>query len=108
MHAADLGDGLVLRRATPADADAVATFVAVVLRGQDAAEPSPAMGAWGHDLVSGRHPSVRAEDCFLVTETTTGTIVSCATLIPQQWSFGGVGLDVGPPRSRRWRPDARP
>ena len=32
MNAATLGDGLVLRRATPADADALATFVADVLR----------------------------------------------------------------------------
>jgi predicted N-acetyltransferase YhbS len=97
MNAPELGDGLVLRRATPADADAVATFVADVLRGQDAAEPSPAMGAWMHDLVSGRHPGVRAEDCFLITDTTTGAVVSCATLIPQQWSFGSVVLDVGQP-----------
>ena len=97
MRTSDLGDGLVLRRATPADAEAVAAFVADVLRGQDAAEPSPAMGAWSHDLVSGRHPGVRAEDCLLVTETATGAIVSCATLIAQQWSFGGVALDVGQP-----------
>jgi hypothetical protein len=41
---AALGEGLVLRRAAPADADAVAAFVADVLRGQDAAEPSPGMG----------------------------------------------------------------
>ncbi|HUF93161.1 MAG TPA: GNAT family N-acetyltransferase [Candidatus Limnocylindria bacterium] len=96
MTTADLGDGLVLRRATPADTGAVAAFVADVLRGQDATEPSPAMGAWSHDLVSGRHPGVRAGDCRMVTET-TGAIVSCATLIAQQWSFGGVAVDVGQP-----------
>jgi predicted N-acetyltransferase YhbS len=92
-----LGEGLVLRRATPADADAVAEFVADVLRGQDAAGPSPAMGAWVHDLVSGCHPNVRPQDCMLVTEAATGSIVSCATLISQQWSFGGVRVDVGQP-----------
>jgi hypothetical protein len=97
MKTGDVGDGLVLRRATTGDADAVATFVADVLRGQDAAEPSPAMGAWIHDLVSGRHPGVRAEDCLLITDTATGAIVSCATLISQQWSFGGVRVDVGQP-----------
>lgn len=97
MNAADVGDGLVLRRATVADAQAVATFVADVLRGQDAAEPSAAMGAWIEDLVSGRHPGVRAEDCFLITDKPAGAIVSCATLVSQQWSFGGVRIDVGQP-----------
>lgn len=97
MNAAEVGDGLVLRRATAGDAEALAVFVADVLRGQDAAEPSTAMGAWIHDLVSGRHPHVRAEDCFLVTDKPTGAIVSCATLISQQWSFGGVRVDVGQP-----------
>src|SRR5688572_24180779 len=102
-----LGEDLLLRRAAPADADAVAAFVADVLRGQDAAEPSPAMGAWIHDLVSGRHPAVRAEDCLLVTDEATGAIVSCATLISQQWSFGGVRLDVGQPELIGTRADYR-
>ena len=97
VSVAPLDDGLVLRRATAADAEALAVFVADVLRAQDAAEPSTAMGAWIHDLVSGRHPGVRAEDCFVVTDALTGAIVSCATLISQQWSFGGVRIDVGQP-----------
>jgi hypothetical protein len=97
MNVAAVGDGLVVRRATADDAEPVAVFVADVLRRQDAPEPSTAMGAWVHDLVSGRHPSVRAEDCFLVTDKPTGAIVSCATLISQQWSFGGVRVAVGQP-----------
>ncbi|HUF90852.1 MAG TPA: GNAT family N-acetyltransferase, partial [Candidatus Limnocylindria bacterium] len=91
-----LGEDLVLRRATPADAEAVTAFVADVLRGQDSAEPSPAMGAWVHDLLSGHHPVVRAGDCRLITDT-AGGIVSCATLIAQEWSFGGVAVGVGQP-----------
>jgi len=37
----ELGDGLVLRRGTAADADALAEFNADVLRYQDAPDPSP-------------------------------------------------------------------
>jgi hypothetical protein len=37
----DLGGGLVLRRGTPADAEALAAFNADVLRPQDAPDPDP-------------------------------------------------------------------
>ena len=41
-----LGDDLVLRVATPADADAMAVFNADILRMQDSAEPQASLGEW--------------------------------------------------------------
>jgi hypothetical protein len=93
----DLGDGLVLRRAAPADAEAMAAFVGSMLRGQDAEAPSPAMAAWARDLMEGRHPSFRPEDATVVIDRGTGALVSCLHLLSHTWSYGGVPIAVGQP-----------
>src|SRR6266550_755436 len=61
----ELGDGLVMRRATEADAERLGQFNADVLRGQDAPDPAPWMDAWTRDLVGGRHPSFRADSALI-------------------------------------------
>ena len=48
----DLGDGLVLRRSTPADADALADFNAVVHSDDGAEKPDEKLGAWTRDLLT--------------------------------------------------------
>lgn len=103
----DLGDGLVLRRATAADADAVAVFNADYLRFQDAPEPSPVMAAWTRDLLSGRHPTFRPENATIVEDTRRGAIVSSIMLVPQTWAFGGVRIGVGQPELIATHPDYR-
>ena len=90
----DLGDGLVLRRATAAGAEPMAAFVGSVLRAQDGDGPSLAMAAWERDLMEGRHPSFRPADATLVVDG-TGAIVSCLHLVSQTWSYGGVPIEVG-------------
>src|SRR5439155_985847 len=59
----ELGDGLVLRTSTPADAEAMAAFVGDVLRAQDSDEPNRHLAAWTRDLHQGRHPSFRPAGC---------------------------------------------
>lgn len=73
----DLGDGLVLRRATVDDEEPLAAFVGSVLRAQDGDEPNPHMTAWTRDLIGGRHPSFRPGDATVVVDDRTGAIVSC-------------------------------
>jgi len=92
-----LGDGLVLRASTAADAEALATFVGDVLRAQDSDEPSRGLAAWTRDLHEGRHPTFRPGDCTIVVEAATGAIVSCLHLIAQTWTYGGVPIAVGQP-----------
>ena len=89
-----LDDGLTLRRATPADADALVAFHAWIQRENDAAEPSPSVAAWVRDLMSIPHPTFSPAD-FTIVETTTGEIVSSQCLISQTWSFGGIPVGVG-------------
>jgi GNAT superfamily N-acetyltransferase len=91
----DLGDGLLLRRATPADTDALADFDAQIFCDRDTGEPSERMRAWVCDLMSGALPTFRPEDFTLVEDTRTGAIVSSLNLIPQTWTYEGIPFKVG-------------
>lgn len=89
-----LGDGLRLRRATAADAEALAAFNGRVHAhgGWD-----PAAAVWTRDLLRGDHPTLTGGGVLLVEETASGAIVSSACLIPQTWSYGGIAFGVGRP-----------
>src|SRR5918999_6498346 len=93
----DLGDGLTLRSATPGDADALAEFNADVLRAQDAADPAPWMADWTRDLITGRHPTFRADSALIVENTRAKKIVSSMVLLSHTWTYAGVPLAVGQP-----------
>jgi hypothetical protein len=82
----DLGEGLVLRTATMADAEPLAAFVGDVLRPQDSDTPSAPLTAWTRDLLEGRHPSFAPEDATVVVDSRTGAVVSCLYLISQTWA----------------------
>ncbi|MCJ7751363.1 MAG: GNAT family N-acetyltransferase [Armatimonadetes bacterium] len=93
----DLGDGLVLRRATPADTEALARFNCAVHCGPGSGEPPEATAAWVRDLMSGNHPTFSPGDFTVVEDTGSGEIVSSLNLISQTWSYGGVKFGVGRP-----------
>src|SRR5947207_7816223 len=103
----ELGDGLVLRASTAADAGAMAAFVGDVLRAQDSDEPNRPLAAWTRDLHEGRHPSFRPGDCTIVAEAATGAIVSCLHLIAQTWTYGGVPIAIGQPELIGTLPERR-
>ncbi|MGN6673180.1 MAG: GNAT family N-acetyltransferase [Thermomicrobiales bacterium] len=92
-----LGDNLVLRRATPADADALATF-----NGQMHAWPNPSdfndsIAVWTRDLLRGNHPTTGPDDILVVEDTAVDKIAATTCLISQTWSYGGVPFKVGRP-----------
>src|SRR5262245_43032 len=91
----NLGDGLILRRTTAADAEALAAFNADQLRGQDSAVPWEPIAVWTRDLLGGRHPTFKPEDGLVVEEKATGAIVSSMLLISQRWDYGGAPMHVG-------------
>jgi len=93
----DLGDGLLLRRATAADTEALVAFTSDVLRYQDAPEPDVYIAAWARDLLSGGHPTVSAQDFVVVEDQRRRRIVSCAGLIAQTWLYDGIPIGVGNP-----------
>ena len=93
----DLGHGLILRAGTPADSEALATFNADVIRGQDMQEPQASLGEWTRDLMEGRHPVATAADATIVEDTADGAIVSATIHLSHSWSYGGVRIPVGQP-----------
>jgi hypothetical protein len=103
----DLGDGLVLRRATQADTQALADFDAQIHRDRGMEEPNPRVRAWVQDLMSETHPTFRPEDFTLVEDTRTGAIVSSLNLISQTWAYEGIPFKVGRPELVGTHPDYR-
>lgn len=93
----ELGDDLILRRATKADAGALAAFNCEIHCTPGSEESPQAMAAWTRDLMSGRHPTFKPRDCTVVEEVERGGIVSAVCLIPQTWSYEGIKLGVGLP-----------
>ncbi|HET9912346.1 MAG TPA: GNAT family N-acetyltransferase [Anaerolineales bacterium] len=91
----DLGNGLVMRRSTRADADALAEFNGRI-HGENALD-TQRVAAWTHDLLARPHPTMQPEDFTIVEETATGRIVSSMNLIPQTWTYEGIEFRVGRP-----------
>ena len=103
----DLGGGLVMRHATPADADQIATHNSWVHTSYGATEPDLATTAWTLDLFKGNHPTFRVEDFLVVEDTSTGKIASTMNWISQVWSYSGVPFKVGRPELVGTHPDYR-
>ena len=101
----DLGDGLVLRFASPADAEEFVDFNAAVLGDDDA--PVALIADWTRDLFDLPHPTFRIDDVTVVEDTATGRIMSALFLIAQVWSYAGVPTAVGQPELIGTHPDYR-
>jgi hypothetical protein len=93
----DLGDGLVLRRGTLADAEALSSFNARLHGSPDGSKADERIGTWTRDLVERPHPTFSAADFTIVEDTGTGAIVSTCNLISQRWSYAGIPFGVGRP-----------
>jgi hypothetical protein len=102
-----LGDGLVLRRATADDTEALVTFHADVHREPDTEEPEEYVAAWVRDLMARPHPTFSPDDFTIVEDIHTGEIVSSLCLISQTWTYEGIGFGVGRPELVGTRPDYR-
>jgi hypothetical protein len=103
----NLGDGLILRRATVDDTDRLAAFHAAVHSDAGPQSPDEGVRAWVRDLMSGRHPTFRPNDFCLVEESRSGDVVSSLCLISQTWSYDGVPFGVGRPELVGTRSDYR-
>ena len=91
----DLGDGLVLRRATLEDAEQLCSFNGSI-HGDDE-DDARRVAAWTRDLCVSPPPNYSVGDFTIVEDTHTGKIVSSMDLISQTWSYAGVEFGVGRP-----------
>lgn len=103
----DLGEGLMLRQATPDDGETIATFNAHVHQHEDVNEPDERVGAWARDLIERPHPTFRPSDFTIVEDVSTGAIVASLNLISQTWSYAGIEFNVGRPELVGTDPDFR-
>jgi hypothetical protein len=91
-----IDEDLILRYATPADGEALAKF-----NGEVHADPeedfAEFIAVWVRELMSGNHPTTKAEDFTLVENVKTGEIVSSLCLIDQTWAYEGIEFPVGRP-----------
>jgi len=90
----DLGDGLVMRRSTPEDADALAEFNRAIH--SDNEQDGQCLADWTRDLLTA-HPTFHPNDFTVIEESATGRIVSTMNLISQTWSYEGIKFGVGRP-----------
>jgi hypothetical protein len=93
----DLGDGLILRHSSSADADALADFCARIHSDAGYDQPDLYIAAWTRDLLTRPHPTFHPDDFTVVKETATGRIVSTLNWISQTWSYEGIQFGVGRP-----------
>ncbi|MGB8643823.1 MAG: GNAT family N-acetyltransferase [Anaerolineae bacterium] len=93
----ELGDGLVMRRTTSADAARLADFNMHIHLSDDTREPDPTIAGWTRDLLRGNHPTVHPDDFVIVEEPSSDRIVSATCLIDQTWTYGGIPFGVGRP-----------
>jgi GNAT superfamily N-acetyltransferase len=103
----ELDDGLVLRRASPADADCVAAFNSVVHADPPDFEAIPALGAWARDLIDGGHPHVRPADTWIVEDTRRGRLASTLDLISHRFRYEDIEFDAGQVELVGTHPDYR-
>lgn len=102
-----LPDGLLLRWATPDDAEQLAEFN-MAIHSNDPANPEPFLRHWTLDLMSGVHPTTTADDFTVVVDTNNGDrIVSSLCLISQPWAYAGIPVPVGRPELVATLPDYR-
>ncbi|HEY4690092.1 MAG TPA: GNAT family N-acetyltransferase [Anaerolineae bacterium] len=103
----DLGDGLILRRSIPEDAETLAAFNGRIHSDAGPDQPDEYVAAWTRDLLRGDHPTFNPGDFTIVEDTRTGAIVSSMNLISQTWSYAGVEFGVGRPEIVGTLPDYR-
>jgi len=102
-----LGNGLILRKATVADSEALANFNARIHGNFEKGETDNRVGAWTRDLMERPHPTFQPGDFTVVVDTTTGAIVSTLNLISQTWTYEDIPFGVGRPELVGTHPEYR-
>jgi predicted N-acetyltransferase YhbS len=100
----DLGEGLVLRAATPADAEPLAQFNGRVHGRDHFDEP---IATYTRDFMRESHPTIGPSNVLIVEDTRAGKIVSSTILIPQTWTYAGIPFGVGRPEMVGTDPEYR-
>lgn len=91
----ELGEHLILRRARPSDAEALAMFNARLHSDEGLDRPDMRVYAWTQDLLLKPHPTFKPSDFIVIVDQREGKIVSSLNLISQTWAYGDIPFRVG-------------
>jgi hypothetical protein len=103
----NLGDGLVVRWSTAADAAGLQRLYSHVFRDSAESPLNTNVLAYVEDCLSGRHPLLGPGDFALVEDTRKGMIVSSTNLLAQTWEYEGIAFGVGRPEIVATEPEYR-
>ncbi len=92
----ELGAGLILRRSSSEDADALSAFCGEI-HSEVPGQSDEIVAAWTRDLLTRPHPRFHHDDFTVIEEAATGRIVSTLNLISQTWTYEGIPFEVGRP-----------
>ncbi len=92
----ELGAGLILRRSSPEDADALSEFCGYI-HSEQPGQRDEMVYQWTRDLLTRPHPRFHPDDFTVVEEAATGRIISTMNLISQTWTYEGIPFEVGRP-----------
>lgn len=90
-----LDDNLVLRAATPGDAEKVVELNRFVHGNPAKNEPANQVAEWTKDLFAGATRAIKPADFTVVEDTSTGEIVPSICLMSQTWNIGGIDVPMG-------------
>jgi len=95
----DLGDGLVVRWSTGADADDIIYLISMVFRDGPDAPPNAPLAALMREAMSGHFPPMSAGDVAVVEDTRRREhrLVCCTCLWRLTWDYEGISFAVGRP-----------
>jgi predicted N-acetyltransferase YhbS len=96
----DLGDGLVLRRATPRDIEPLTALLTQVFEEER-------VGVDVRAIIDGLWPVGSLDHFTLVEDTNSGAIVSSLTLFSKTCAYDGIPFGVGQPEFVATHPDYR-
>jgi len=103
----DLGDGLVLRRASAADAPALIEFNRIVHADAPDFAPEDYVANWTDELTGGEHPYMVPADFTIVQDTKRQRIASSLCLLESKIRYEGIELRAGQPELVGTHPDYR-
>jgi hypothetical protein len=102
-----LEDNLILRSATPYDAEQVVELNRLVHGNPEKDELGDEVAIWTADLFAGCNKAIGPSDFTIVEDTSTGKIVSTICLMSQTWNIGGIDTLMGIPELVGTHPDYR-
>lgn len=103
----ELGEGLVMRWATAAEAERIARFNAE-MHSDIPDELDMGIYYWVLDLMRGDHPTTQPSDFTVVVDTNSDNrIISSLNTISQTWSYDGIPFGVGRPELVATLPEYR-